>query len=574
MGVDNFGQLVTHRNAEDTPYLFVDKTLFIQQLINTGDIITVITRPRRFGKSLNLSMLEHFFAARVLGKPTASLFEHLLISHHPEVMRYQGQHPVLFLTLKNVRGESYQLFYQRMCQEMIELFKKHQLFFWEHMRNKEDQKAYREICEGSGQEAKYEKALLFLARLYYEATDKKVIILLDEYDTPLHDAYVYGYYEQCRSWMASLFGNTFKGNDYLEKAVITGILKVAQASLFSALNNVAIYSMLQDDQYGAYFGFTEQETTRLLTQAALPPKAQTLKEMYNGYQVGGHILYNPFSIVSFVSKAVLRPDKIEEALRPYWIHTGGTHLIADLLRNNLLDLSEDLTTLIQGGTITTLIDEEVRFNPLLKDNAIAFWSVMLLAGYLKVVAKQKAANCLLPDYKLTFPNQEIKDTFHRLGIEVGAQGRQYASELIKACNHLAQGNPTPLATYLRNYLAIVASSHDTKGRYKEQFFHGLLLGLAACLAPTHHIRSNRESGQGRYDIALIPKDAREVGIILEIKVAEKAKDLQAVAQQACQQIKAKAYYRELQSLGVQRICGVGIAFVGSHIEVAWKALAM
>ncbi len=574
MGVDNFAELVSHKDPQGNQNLFVDKTLLIKTLLEANDKITVITRPRRFGKSLNLSMLEHFFAERVLGQPTAPLFEHLLIRRHPEVMRYQGQHPVIFLTLKTVQGNRFALFYERMSREIADLFSKHQKRLFDPGMSEADRMLYQAIVGCTAQQADYEKSLLFLCRLLYEATGQKVMVLLDEYDTPIHDAYIHDYYEACRSFIACLFNKTFKGNDYLEKAVITGILKVAQASLFSTLNNVAIYSMLQDDQYGAYFGFTEQETTRLLTQAALPPKAQTLKEMYNGYQVGGHILYNPFSIVSFVSKAVLRPDKIEEALRPYWIHTGGTHLIADLLRNNLLDLSEDLTTLIQGGTITTLIDEEVRFNPLLKDNAIAFWSVMLLAGYLKVVAKQKAANCLLPDYKLTFPNQEIKDTFHRLGIEVGAQGRQYASELIKACNHLAQGNPTPLATYLRNYLAIVASSHDTKGRYKEQFFHGLLLGLAACLAPTHHIRSNRESGQGRYDIALIPKDAREVGIILEIKVAEKAKDLQAVAQQACQQIKAKAYYRELQSLGVQRICGVGIAFVGSHIEVAWKALAM
>ena len=265
-GIDDFHKLITHRDSEGNACIFVDKTLFIKAFIDSSDDITLITRPRRFGKTLTLSMLQHFLAAEVNGKPTKGLFDGLNISKHPETMRYQGQHPVIFLTLKEAKGKNFEEFFSRVKEVIRNLYRTHRYLLNNGME-KDDRVIFERILNKEASPSEYEDSLKALCRLLYEHTGKKAYILLDEYDTPVNDSYVNDYYEACRSFLAAMFGETFKGNDNLEKGLITGILKIAKASLFSGMNNLEVYTMLDDARYPHYFGFTEKETDDLLDRS-------------------------------------------------------------------------------------------------------------------------------------------------------------------------------------------------------------------------------------------------------------------------------------------------------------------
>ena len=568
-GIDNFAELITHRDSKGNRYLFVDKTLFIEEFIDSSDKITLITRPRRFGKSLTLSMLQHFLADQVNGQPTKGLFDGLKISQYPEVMQNQGQYPVIFLTLKEAKGMNFKVFFERMKDIITEVFECHRYLFDTNL-SEENRIEFKKILNKTASQTDYEKSLKLLSKLLYQHTGKKIYILLDEYDTPIHDAYVHDYYEACRSFLAAMLGKTFKGNNFLERALITGILKVAKSSLFSELNNVKVYTMLDDARYPQYFGFTEKETDDLLDRAGLSKKAHELKEMYNGYRLEGYTLYNPFSIVSFISELLLKGEKrMEEALKPYWVNSGGTHLIGDMIQNNLPDLEEGLTALLQRKSLKTPINEEVIFNPNLRHNAVAFWSVLLLSGYLKVVDKE-IDEFGTYEYHLLFPNEEIKRAIRLMLIDIVAGGLYHHSSYLLGIRALVKGDMDGFTAFMKEYMRRSPSYFDTGGERKELFYHGLVLGMTTALLSTHHITSNRESGAGRYDISLQPKDKKRKGIVIEIKIAEEKEDLHQVAQTACQQIAHKQYATAMQAQGIQDFLYVGIAFRNKEVEVVTK----
>ena len=575
IGLSDFAELMHYRNDDGDKYAFVDKSMLIKSFLHTGERVSVITRPRRFGKSLNLSMLEHFFAPQVYRVKTKGLFEGLKISQYPNAMAYQGKSPAIFLTLKAVKGGSYEVFYTGMRGQIADLFQKHKRYALHARVTEAEKELYEDIIDEKAAPHHYEKSLLFLSRLLYEASGQKVYLFLDEYDTPIHDAYIEGYYKPCTQLMARLFNNTFKGNPYLAKAMITGILKVAKASLFSDLNNVKVYSMLSDDLYAEYFGFTEKETNDLLDLAGLPTEAHQLKEMYNGYEVNGITLYNPWSILNFIVSALRKPlDRIQEAMRPYWVNTGGTDILLDLLRNNLAAVQKDMAELVQGRPIETRINEEVRFTPQLRENATAFWSLMLLSGYLKVLDKSNPRGrffrCIL-----SFPNEEIRETFEDLSMEAAVKNIDYVDELMDACQNLVEGNVEAFTQYVDKYIKTAGSFHDAQGVHKEQFFHGLILGMTACLTPTHDIRSNRESGQGRYDIAITPKHSQPLGVLIEIKAAPDQKsNLKKLAQVAAAQITTRQYYQEMKQQGVPQIISVGMAFHQKQVAVVSQSVSL
>ncbi len=308
IGVSDFARLIRHKNTDEQAYLFIDKTLMIKEFIDAGDEIALITRPRRFGKTLSLSMMQHFFAKEVNGIPTKGLFEGLAISKHPEVMALQGQFPVIFLTLKEVRGKNFEEAYARIKEVIVLLFNQFKYLIDTHI-DQYDKALIDRIRIKKATQAEYEGSLQFLSRVLFQHTNQKVMLLLDEYDTPLHDAYTGGYYEEMRSLIATLFNKAFKGNDYLHKGLITGILKIVKSSLFSELNNVEVYSCFSSPLYADAFGFTPAETDDFLDRAGLPQKAHELKEMYNGYQIEDQVLYNPFSIVSFTKNASIYQKK-------------------------------------------------------------------------------------------------------------------------------------------------------------------------------------------------------------------------------------------------------------------------
>ena len=568
-GIDNFRKLVTHKDSDGNSYIFVDKTMFIKDFIDGNDYITLITRPRRFGKTINLSMLEHFFNKEVNGKPTKGLFDGLKISKLPNVMAYQGNTPAIFISFKEIKGDSFEEAYRRFKELIRKLFKKHKYLLDFDIMSSEDKIFYKSFLSKTAYKEEYETSLHFLSNLLHDVYGKNVYIFLDEYDTPLHNAYVNNYYEKMRSFIASMFNQTLKGNSFVEKALITGIIKIAKSSLFSELNNVGDYTCLDSPLYSDYFGFTEEETNEYLDKAGLPAKAHQLKQMYNGYCINGTTLYNPYSIVKFINRS-LQTNNIEESVKPYWINTGGHGIIRNVLSSNIEYLQEDIARLLNNIPIKTPINENIIMGNYLKGNSVSFWSLMLLAGYLKPISEGKKIIEGFNIYELEFPNQEVKESFNQLVINLVANGIDKAYTYILAMQSLAQGQIKEFNDFLVNYMKQTPSYFDVNEGSQEKFYHGMILGMTACLYNTHIIRSNRESGEGRYDICLEPKNNEGKGIIIELKAGKDNEDLGELAKTAYEQIQKKDYAREMESKDIKEIIPVGIAFSGKEVKVKYN----
>ena len=569
VGISDFGKLIRHKNSEGNSYLFIDKSLFIKDFIDAGDEISLITRPRRFGKTINLSMLQHFFSKQVNGISTKGLFDGLEISNHSEVMSYQGKYPVIFLTLKEIRGKNFEEAFPIIKNVIRNLFESHRYLLKSEKIEENQKSLITKFLNKTSEFEDYKEALFILSKYLFLHYNQKVIILLDEYDTPLHDAFVSGYYEEMRSLISTMFNKTFKGNDFLYKALITGILKIAKSSLFSELNNVEVYTTLSSRKFANRFGFTEEETDDYFDRAGLSQKAHDLKEMYNGYQIEEYTLYNPFSIVSFIDNAITyEPKEIDKALKPYWINSGGHGIIRDLISSNIDELGPGLTKLINNKPFTTQINEDVIMGSHLRGNEVSFWSLLLLAGYLKPISKEKDE---FDDYlyQVVFPNKEIKNSMRNLMLEtislpLGLQG--YTT----AIKSLINGEIETFKTFLEDYLRYTPSYFDTTNRYKEQFYHGMLLGMTACLSNSYIIKSNRESGKGRYDISIEPKDKSRKGIIIELKAAEAEDNLEKLSKTALSQIKEREYIREMEKLKIKEIIPIGIAFRRNEVALSYK----
>ncbi len=572
IGIDNFASLIQDTNPADEHYLFIDKTLMIKEFIYAGDKIALITRPRRFGKTLSLSMMQHFFAKEVEGIPTKGLFEGLAISKHPEVMALQGQFPVIFLTLKEVRGKNFEEAYARLKGMIATLFDQHQYLLASDKMEEHNKEMFRKILWEKATQAHYESSLRFLSHMLFQHTGKKVMLLLDEYDTPLHDAHVHGYYEEMRSLIATLFNKAFKGNDYLHKGLITGILKIVKSSLFSELNNVEVYSCFSSPLYADAFGFTPAETDDFLDRAGLPQKAHELKEMYNGYQIEEYILYNPFSIVSFTKNASIYQKKgapMEKALVPYWVNSGSTDIIKDLIAHNTEELAQDLDKLLHRATIAIRINPDIILGKSLKSDRTSFWSLMLLAGYMRI-EKTAMGNFGEEVYTLSFVNEEVLESMRKIVVNTVTNGRK--DHYYNSMDALIRGDVSAFQTFLEDYLQCVPSFFDKAGKHYEQFYHGLVLGMSACLSRSHIVTSNRISGGGIYDICIEPKDQSQYGIILELKVAAKTERLQEVADTALAQIKTLAYKRDLTQRGIKKFVLMGVSFNKSEMEMCHEVV--
>lgn len=480
-------------------------------------------------------------------------------------MKKQGQYPVIFLTLKDAKGDNYQEILGEIKSTIRDVYRAHSYLLSSNKLLPDQKKDFQDILNKATKDEDYKYSLHALSQCIYQHTGKKVYILLDEYDTPINDAYVHGCYEACRKFLAGLFGKTFKDNHFLEKGLITGILKIAKASLFSGLNNLEVYTILDDARYTQYFGFTTAETDELLHRAGLPQKAHQLKEMYNGYNLEGYTLYNPFSIVSFISHLLLLGEaRMQDALKSYWINTGGTHLIGHLIENNLFELEEGIMSLLNNKPIQTSIDENIMFTPQLTHNTIAFWSVLLLSGYVKSLSSvQDEYGDKI--HTLSFPNEEIRRSMRKLLLSV-TFGRKDSQKVPLAMKSLAQGDVAPFVSFVKDYLITTISYFDLHQQEKEKSYQLLLLGMVAYFANTHHARSNRESGQGRYDISLEPKNKARKGIIMELKVADEGEDLTQVAQKAFAQIQSKQYKTDMEARGIKDIVLLGIAFRGKEVK--------
>lgn len=558
VGYDNFGKVI--ENKLD----FVDKSLFIKEVIDdTSTEVAVIIRPRRFGKTLNLSMLHHFLAAEIEGKPTKQLFDGLkILSAGEPYQQHQGRYPVIAVTMKDVKDQEYSVAYRNFCSLMSYVYSQHQAVLSSPKLNTHQKRVYESVLEARADIADMQFSLFNLTHMLYLHYGVKPWLLIDEYDTPIQAGYVRGYYADIVAFMRVLLGKALKGNPYLQKSVITGILRVSKESIFSGLNNLEVYSLLRQE-YAEHFGFTEEEVSELLKRFHLEKESDSIKEWYNGYRIGDTTVYNPWSIASCL--------KYRGVLEPYWVNTSDNQLIRDLLIQSSNSFKSQFEQLLKGEPIERLVDEHMIFEDLRK-NESAVWSLLLMTGYLKVISKRRTDDGIY--CMLAIPNQEVRNLYQQIIKQWLSNG--YGVEWYNSfLNHLLSGNLEAFGQELIQVMESTVSSHDMS-RDPEAFYHGLMIGLTASLyqSKNYEIQSNRESGYGRYDYMIFSRDKNKPTLLLEFKRVESVKDaerlttkLEQAAQEAVEQIGKTRYVAEAEKRGSTNIIRMGIAFCGKRFKI-------
>ena len=547
IGVQDFETLIVRNN------FYIDKTTFIKDWWESNDHVSLITRPRRFGKTLNMSMLERFFSIKYEGQ--GEIFENLNIGKEEKYRNLQGTYPVLFLSFAGVKETEYDAAVYRICDILKRLY----ITFYELLDSdvltEGEKTAYKKIAdEMPAKDAPM--ALYHLSDYLYRYYGKKVIILLDEYDTPLQEAYVNGYWTELVAFTRNLFNNTFKTNPYLERAVMTGITRVSKESMFSDLNNLNVVT-ITSKQYASYFGFTEKEVFTSMDEYGLANKEE-VKYWYDGFTIGNlKDIYNPWSIINFLDK---------RELKPYWANTSSNSLAGNLIRRGNRNIKMQFEDLLQQKSIRSVIDEEMVFNQLDESDENAVWSLLFASGYLKVMEIQDDV------YELELTNYEVRKMFESMVSGWFGKNSADYNDFLKA---LLRADVEEMNAYMEQVTESVFSSFDVgekpSVRAPERFYHGFVLGLLVDLRGRYEILSNRESGFGRYDVMLKPLNETDDGIILEFKVynPKKEKTLEETVQNALQQIDDRKYEQELLNQGVQteRIRKYGFAFRGKEVLI-------
>ncbi|HQZ88190.1 MAG TPA: AAA family ATPase [Gammaproteobacteria bacterium] len=560
IGVSDFREIIETRDSTGEPYLFVDKSLLIKDVIEDLTKVKLITRPRRFGKTLNMSMLHHFFAKTVHNKPTEHLFKGLKIAEYAECMKHQGQYPIIFLSLKDIKSASFKSAYEDFCKLLSQAYEQHEHLLSDSKLTQRQKNQYNGILNRDAPESDIRSALKDLTFYLYQGYGVKPIVLIDEYDTPIQTAYVKNYYEEMVTLMREFLGAGLKDNSHLDRAILTGVLRVSKESIFSGLNNIKTYSVL-NDRYGEYFGFVEDEVSRLLIKTALDSHINDVKAWYNGYQIGDAIIYNPWSIVNYIQE--------RGKLSSYWVNTSDNALIKDLWVHSSELFKGQFELLLKDEQIIMLMDEHLALNNLDKSE-IAIWTLLAMSGYLKANFIKNGNNESL--YYLKIPNKEVKDLYKRL-IAEWLSGVNNAMVFNTFLNNLLNGEMKDFEDGLRRILLQTFSAHDIKGKNSEKFYHGFMLGLLSGIDQNHYkIDSNKESGLGRYDIILIPNDTSKLGIILEIKSIDESssKNLKEAANEAIKQIDEKQYHITLLQHSIKHFLKIGVAFKGKELVMDYK----
>lgn len=553
VGMEDFAKII-HKKLD-----FVDKSLFIKEILDDkGSDVAVITRPRRFGKTLNLSMLHYFLADKANGESTKGLFDGLKITQcGGEYLQHQGKYPVISVTFKDIRRLDYESAKDHLSKELSMLYSKHIELLSSEKLSEQDKRDFEKILKKEGNETELMSSLRDLTRYVYNHYGTKPWLLIDEYDTPIVSAYSERYYEPMINLMRGLLGSALKSNSALEKAVVTGILRIAKESLFSGVNNLKVYSIL-NSKYSEHFGFTELEVDELLTKAKLSDKAAQVKEWYNGYQIGNTVIYNPWSIANCIDE--------QGTLRPYWVNTSDNQLIKDLLKKSALEFKAEFEKLLKGAAVEKLIDENLVFQ-YLSNNPSSVWSLLLMSGYLKLVSNRQTYQGTF--CQLAIPNREVSNLYRQIVEQwlSNGHGIEWYNQFIDT---LLTGKIEAFKKHLSSVITQITSYHDF-AEEPEAFYQGLMLGFTASLhrAGTYEIKSNRESGLGRFDIMLIPKDLKKLGIIIELKAATKEDNLLKLAENAIEQIHEKKYAQELKQRGVEKMIKIGIAFQGKNFELCF-----
>lgn len=549
-------------SLRENHYFYIDKTDFIRQWWENADDITLITRPRRFGKTLNMNMLNCFFSRQYENR--GDLFKGLSIWTDQKYQKLQGSYPVIFISFADVKQNNYKDAIQKIKNIIVDVYRQHRYLNKEDCFTENEKQQMMEITEKMD-DVTAQDALKNLSSYLNLLYGKKVLIFLDEYDTPMQEAYINGYWDEFTGFMRGLFNATFKTNPYLERAIMTGITRVSKESVFSDLNNLTVITTTSD-QYADCFGFTEEEVFKTLDQFGMSDKKQIVKQWYDGFSFGPFKdIYNPWSITNYLK---------EKKLRPYWASTSSNGLISKLLQSASANMKTQLEELLNGKQIIVNFDEQIIFGQLEQDEN-AVWSLLVASGYLKVEEIEYKGMTLEPWYHLAITNLETISMFSNMFKGWFATASANYNEFIKA---MLGGNVKAMNLYMNDIALATFSSFDVGKHFSqrsqpERFYHGFVLGLLVEVRDLYEIRSNRESGYGRYDVMLIPKTKKNDGIILEFKVKEsEEKTLEETVQMALAQIESKKYDAELLELGVSKehIRHYGFAFEGKKVLIGQK----
>lgn len=536
-------------------YYYVDKTLLIKEFLDKKPLVSLFTRPRRFGKTLNMDMLRVFF--EISKEDTSVYFKDKAIWQcGREYTKHQGQYPVIFLTFKDVKFDSWEATIDKIRGLL-------QVEFGRHLELKESDKLaeyeieyFSKILEAKANEVELTSSLENLSRMLFKHYGKAPIIIIDEYDTPIQEGYAEDFYDAIIRFMRNFFSGAYKDNKNLSYGFLTGILRIAQESIFSGLNNLTVNSVMDED-YDRFFGFTYPEVHQMMEYYGVSDKDEELKDWYDGYRFGNTEIYNPWSVINYISKGCIP--------QAYWVNTGKNEILEDVLKSATDDVTEKLYALLQGERVIARIDQNVVYRSLSEDPA-NIYSLLLVAGYLKALTKELQGDgsylC-----EVSIPNREIaavykNEIFSHL-LQIGAITRTTANKIAES---LYANNLKKLQKAIAEYMDKSISFYDAGA---EGFYHGLALGLVALMDNHYKIKSNRESGDGRYDIRLIPRENKYPGIIMELKwksgLDEEA--LEALSDEALRQIDDKRYDSEMSYDGVEKLLKLGIAFSGKKVKI-------
>ncbi|KKB96168.1 putative AAA-ATPase [Candidatus Arcanobacter lacustris] len=555
IGISDFKELIEGK------YQFADKSLFVKDIIDDGAKVILITRPRRFGKTLNLSMLSYFLDCNK--DKQINLFDNLAISEIREFCgKHQNKYPVIFVSLKDIKQPNYQETYGDIVELFSQLYEKHRYLLEGESLSINEKNTFVTILNKTANLSEIKSALKQLTKYLSLYFSKTVVLLIDEYDTPIQEAYLRGYYQEMVDLMRSILGQALKDNSYLTKAVITGITRISQESLFSGLNNIEVYSLLRED-YGQYFGFTEDEVIKLIKEANNPDiQVDAIREWYNGYQIGKHILYNPWSIINCL--------KNHGKLQPYWLNTSSNDLITKLLSNAKPNVKQQFEELLQGKIIEQALAENLIL-PEIETNTDSLWSLLLYAGYLKVLSHTLSGNRFVA--KIAIPNKEVGFVYDKI-VERWFSSAISLESYDNFVGALSKGDIDKFQMYLSNYIMQTGSYFDFNNNTHEQIFHIFVLGLVVGMREEYIINSNQEAGKGRFDVVLIPKDKNKDGILLEFKIARNDAELLDRANEALSQIKDKQYFQVFKQHQVKDVLAIGIAFCGKELELSYEKIEM